>query len=356
MAIEPEPAILDAVPSIARGSARGSVNVESPSMNAAVFVDFENLYLSLKSRNDGTGLRTRELSLSVLQGMKTRLRDKGHNMVVGRSYAAFDAYPGVEVAHDLALMGLDPQYVLISHTGKNSADVQLAVDVARVVFKRPEIDMIVIVSGDRDFIPLARQVLEEGRELRVVAIPDTTSGDLRERVGEERFVNALEMLDNPELLKRAERALRPPADAAPAAPAPQAAAVPTDAAPAKPGNGGPVIVGRVPVTWKPSRYTEPQNHEERLEHCLDLLIKAQYRHNSPDIWLSPFLKGPMSQYFSGLVHPERRALINDLRNRQVIRVEERENAYADHPYSVIVIEEDHPMVRAARARVLRERA
>jgi hypothetical protein len=64
----------------------------------------------------------------------------------------------------------------------------------------------------------------------------------------------------------------------------------------------------------------------------------------------------MSQYFSGLVHPERRGLINDLRNRQVIRVEERENAYADHPYSVIVIEEDHPMVRAARSRVLRERA
>ena len=342
-------------------------------MNSAVFVDFENLYLSLKSRNDGTGLRTRELSLSVLQGMKTRLRNKGHTMVVGRSYAAFDTYPGVEVAHDLALMGLDPQYVLISHSGKNSADVQLALDVARIVFKRPDIEMIVIVSGDRDFIPLARQVLEEGRELRVVAIPDTTSGDLRERVGEGRFVDALELLDNPELLKRAEprgepsaqrstqpctqdgaeSAVAPDPSAAVGAPAADATA---DAPPADAhgkttnGTNGPVIVGHVPVTWKPSRYTEPRNHEERLEHCLDLLIKAQHRHNSPDIWLSPFLKGPMSQYFSSLVHPERRALINDLRNRSVIRVEERENAYADHPYSVIVIEENHPMVAAARNR------
>ena len=45
-------------------------------MNAAVFVDFENLYLSPKSRNDGTGVRTRELSLQILEGMLARLRKK----------------------------------------------------------------------------------------------------------------------------------------------------------------------------------------------------------------------------------------------------------------------------------------
>jgi hypothetical protein len=63
----------------------------------------------------------------------------------------------------------------------------------------------------------------------------------------------------------------------------------------------------------------------------------------------------MSQHFSNLVHPERRALINELRNRGVIHVEERENAYADHPYSVIVIQDDHPMAQAARERAMRAR-
>src|SRR5690606_3855821 len=163
-------------------------------MNAAVFVDFENLFLSLKNRTDGPGVRTRESSLQILEGLLARLREEGNPMVLGRSYAAFDTYPGVEVAHDLALMGLDPQYVPISHSGKNSADIQLALDTARVVFRRSDIPLIVIVSGDRDFIPLARQVLEEGRELVVVAIPDTTSGDLRERVGLERFWNALDLI------------------------------------------------------------------------------------------------------------------------------------------------------------------
>lgn len=316
-------------------------------MNAAVFVDFENLYLSLKSRCGSTGLRTRELSLQVLHAMLDRLRDGGNPMTIGRSYAAFDTYPGIEVAHDLALMGLDPQYVLISSTGKNSADVQIAVDVARVVFRRPDIQLLVIVSGDRDFIPLARQVLEEGRELRVVAIPDATSGDLRERVGAERFWNAMDWIEGNAEPTLAEAPAVAPASSElagtdPAEPSPVAAAA---AAPS------PVVVGRVPVTWPLHKSVSPEQHEEQLQQCLELLIRAQIRHNSPEVWLSPFLKGAMTQYFGNLVHPERRALINELRSRGAIRVEERENAYADHPYSVIVVEENHPMAIAARARI-----
>jgi hypothetical protein len=87
--------------------------------------------------------------------------------------------------------------------------------------------------------------------------------------------------------------------------------------------------------------------------CLELVVKAQLRHGSREIWLSPFLKGPMSQHFSHLVHTERRALINELRGHGAIRVEERENQFADHPYSVIVLQEDHEWVRAAMARCRR---
>lgn len=365
-------------------------------MNAAVFVDFENLFLSLKNRTDGPGVRTRDSSLQILEGLLARLREEGNPMVLGRSYAAFDTYPGVEVAHDLALMGLDPQYVLISHSGKNSADIQLALDTARVVFRRSDIPLIVIVSGDRDFIPLARQVLEEGRELVVVAIPDTTSGDLRERVGVQRFWNALDLVkwrpqtskDQPAPAPVPERAV--PVEgghdgqgepqqangnnhgnnhgsmaplASPKASYPTGALASLVAAqfsttapaamPSRVSDDAPNVVGHIPVTWRTQRSVPPEEHEERLRQCLELMLRAQIRHESPEIWLSPFLKGPMSQHFSHLVHPERRALINDLRSRGVIRVEERDNMYADHPYSVIVIEESHPMAQSARNRVVR---
>jgi hypothetical protein len=346
-------------------------------MHAAVFVDFENLFLSLKNREELSGQRIRDLCLGILEHLKARLQADKAPMVLGRSYAAFDTYPGMEVAHDLALMGFDPQYVLTGHAGKNSADVQLACDVCRVLYRRPDIDAIVIVSGDRDFIPIARQVLEENRELRVVAIPDSTSGDLRMRVGGERFWNALELIG-----VDARVPTKPvPAAESPAAAAAAAAAAPVaDGAVLAPGDGHGIgnghgngshahvangdelrldraarakasIVGHIPVTWRTADEL-PHDAEinERLQQCIDLILRAQVRHGSPEVWLSPFLKGPMSQHFSGLVHPERRALVNELRHRGVIRIEERENQYADHPYSVIVLDAAHAMVVAAQER------
>jgi hypothetical protein len=380
-------------------------------MHAAVFVDFENLFLSLKNREELTGQRIRDLCLGILEHLKARLRADAAPMVLGRSYAAFDTYPGMEVAHDLALMGFDPQYVLTGHGGKNSADVQLACDVCRVLYRRPDIDAVVIVSGDRDFIPIARQVLEENRELRVVAIPDSTSGDLRMRVGAERFWNALDLIGGESRALAKPIAPRPGAAAADAseaedgvaATAPNGAVTPTVAGGAAAPNGsgtngsatngngadghaGPgtaaghgagdghashpaiavsddlarlertargraAIVGHIPVTWRTGEDL-PHDAElaERLQQCIDLILRAQVRHGSPEVWLSPFLKGPMSQHFSGLVHPERRALVNELRHRGVIRIEERANQYADHPYSVIVLDGAHPLVLAALER------
>ncbi len=345
-------------------------------MHAAVFVDFENLFLSLKNREELTGQRIRDLCLSILEHLKARLHADKVPMVLGRSYAAFDTYPGMEVAHDLALMGFDPQYVLTGHAGKNSADVQLACDVCRVLYRRPDIDAVVIVSGDRDFIPIARQVLEENRELRVVAIPDSTSGDLRMRVGGERFWNALELIGAD--LRNAHKPAPPVVES----PGPGVALVAAttehpSATATHPAVGGSVggsvgsnghaahadevveraarskaaIVGHIPVTW---RTIDEMPHDaeigERLQQCIDLILRAQIRHGSAEVWLSPFLKGPMSQHFSGLVHPERRALVNELRHRGVIRIAERENQYADHPYSVIVLDEAHAMVVAAHDR------
>lgn len=320
-------------------------------MHAAVFVDFENLFLSLKGREELSGLRIRELSLGILEQLKARLHKEKTPMVLGRSYAAFDTYPGMEVAHDLALMGFDPQYVLVGHAGKNSADVQLACDVCRVLYRRPDIDEIVIVSGDRDFIPIARQVLEENRELRVVSIPDSTSGDLRMRVGADRFWNALDLID----VDKSEPKL-------PAAPAPDkvaAASNGVEAASASPPAADTAedpdehkaaIVGHIPVTWRTDELPADSHVTERLDQCVELILRAQVRHGSTEVWLSPFLKGPMSHHFSGLVHPERRALINELRHRGVIQIEERENQYADHPYSVIVVDSTHPMVTSATER------
>jgi len=334
-------------------------------MHAAVFVDFENLIASLQNRAELTGHRMRDLAPAILDSLKKRLQKENCQMVLGRSYAVFDTYPGMEFAHDLALMGFEPQYVLVGPTGKNSADVQLAVDVCRVLFRRPDIEAIVIVSGDRDFIPIARQVLEENRELRLVAIPDATSGDLRMRVGADRFWNALDLLPGSVVGSDAvvpETGLpitlddtdgHDVDDGETMRPVPASDRMPVASNDVGDGHDKPpraAIVGHIPVTWRTGDGPKTDEVDAQLATCIDLIVKAQIRHGSREIWLSPFLKGPMSQHFSHLVHPERRALINELRSRGVIRIEERENQFADHPYSVIVLDEEHPLATAAVTR------
>ena len=336
-------------------------------MNAAVFVDFENLYRTLGSRAGARDPGVRDTALAVLQGVVARLRDSGHPMLIGRSYAAFDTYPGSEVAHDLALLGLDPQYVVVGHSGRDSADVQLTFDFARVLFRRSDIGLIVVVSGDRDFLPLAREVLEEGRDLRLVSISDATSGDLRARVGQDRFWDAIALAGelpapvvavSPELIATVEAAVAAAGDVAPIE-APQDGADPASAHSARVPRrsarppvrerASAVVVGRIPVTW--ANESTPAEHDDQLRQCVELMIRSRLRHGSKDVWLSPFLKGAMSQHFAHIVHPERRAMINELRDRGVLRIEERENLYAEHPYSVIVLDDDHPLVKAAWSRV-----
>ena len=314
-------------------------------MNAAVFVEIDDLHRALRERCEVEASDARDAALQILQRLLARLRDEGDVMVLGRSYAAFDAWPGNEIAHDLALLGLDPQYVLVSHNGQNSADVQLTFDVARVLFRRDDIGLIVVVSGNRDFLPLARQVLEEGRDLRIVSFSDTTSGDLRERVGAARFWDAQTFVvgdalpdDGEPVVTDGRRAIRPIGS--------------RDAARSGPLRGAAesaVVVGRIPVTW--SGPTSDDEQEERVRLCLELMMRSRMRHGSREIWLSPFLKGPMSQHFAHVVHPDRRALINLLRDRGVIRIEERENQFAEHPYSVIVIDDEHPLAREVDARI-----
>lgn len=339
-------------------------------MNTALFVDFEDLHQvlarealsrdvqarDLRGGSDRTGSsrQARDQALEIIGQVLKRLRRDGDSLVLGRSYAAFDAQPGSEVAHDLALLGLEPQYVLFGSEGRGSTDVQLTLDVARVLFRRTDIERIVVVSGAQEFLPLAREVLEEGRELMVVSVGHATSGDLRERIGTKRFVDAMEFLSD----EGASGSVSDSFGQAPLGSSGGESANGTDdevrdRAAATNGQeddpGRAVVLGRIPVTWGGSQ--TPEDRRSLLVTCVELMLRARLRHGSDEIWLSPFLKGPMSQTFAHIVHPERRALINDLRSEGAIRVEERENLYAQHPYSVIVLIEEHPIVQDATSRL-----
>lgn len=55
------------------------------------------------------------------------------------------------------------------HYGKNSADTWLCTEIARTIFEKPEVEVIVLVSSDRDFLPAIKLATEQNRKVIVVS-------------------------------------------------------------------------------------------------------------------------------------------------------------------------------------------
>ncbi|MEZ5988490.1 MAG: NYN domain-containing protein [Planctomycetota bacterium] len=304
---------------------------------AAVFVDFDNLYFGVRNNRFGKGRSedALERTFELLDALRAQLREEGCTMLVGRAYSAFDDYPGSEAAHDLALRGFDPQYVL-QNRGKNSADLQLSIDLLEVLLGRDDIRRFVVVGGDRDFIPISVKVLERGAELLIVALPESTSGDLLQRVGQECYVDAATLCELPPILPEDQRG----AGTVPRRIEPLRPAADQEAGEDAPAQGGARVLGHV----DPSRlWTSLPDVEAlspaRLERCMELLedlwVHYREKHGRSEVWLSPFLKREMADQFPELTHPQRRNLINRLKEQGRIRVEERESETGPHPYSVV---------------------
>ena len=79
----------------------------------------------------------------------------------------------------LAEKGVELCELPFRRKGRNSADLQLTVDALEVAFHSPEIDTIAIISGDRDFVPLARTLRKWGRQVWGYGCPGSTSQLLR---------------------------------------------------------------------------------------------------------------------------------------------------------------------------------
>jgi uncharacterized LabA/DUF88 family protein len=341
-------------------------NGSEGNLGAAVFVDFDNLYYGLLSELfQRDHKKTLEASENLLNILREELKGRRLSIVLGRSYSAFDEFPGSEVAHSLALMGFDPQYI-VHHKGKNSADLQLSLDLMEVLLTRRDIDVFVIVGGDRDFIPVSRKVLEARRELLIAALPENTSGDLLDRVGSERFLDISALLEVPEEGTKScseveggldeEEGSNKRENLDSFAQEEQGGACQADL-----GSRRDRVVStsstkskrtsfhsKTQLKWEPLSDEEAFSRERKdkvLRFLFELAKRYEEKHGKAEVWLSPFLKNEMPEYFPDLTHPQRRRLINILKEEGKIEIEERENENGPFPYSVVLLNPEHPVVK-----------
>lgn len=116
----------------------------------AIFLDIENLSTWLKA--DGG------------QKLLERASELGR-VVVRRAYGNF-SIPGVSIHQaQLNLLGFDFVHTYHPVKGKNSADIQIIVDVMEYLARIPDLEWFVLATGDSDFSPLFRRLRELGKSV-----------------------------------------------------------------------------------------------------------------------------------------------------------------------------------------------
>src|SRR5690348_13208410 len=152
-------------------------------LNIAVFVDYDNIEIGLKS----TLRREFDVSLAL-----DALKERG-DIVAKFAYANWGRQEGA--TRQMAENAVQMVQRLPSPRGdKNGADINLALDALEMAFTHSHVNAFAIVSGDSDFIPLVNKLKEYGKTVFVVGGKAFTSTILQQNCHE--FVSYESLLDS----------------------------------------------------------------------------------------------------------------------------------------------------------------
>ncbi|HYF66273.1 MAG TPA: NYN domain-containing protein, partial [Herpetosiphonaceae bacterium] len=181
--------------------------MNTPKQDVAVFIDFENIYVSVREKFDAT---------PNFEALMERCEDYGR-IVVARAYADWYRYPRITSA--LFANNIEPMYVPTYYydkdegrTGrpiKNSVDMHMCIDAMRTLYTRTNISTYVFITGDRDFIALVNCVRQEGKNVVIIGIGGAASSHLAQSADEflfyEQIVDIRPMGHNSRQMQRVER-------------------------------------------------------------------------------------------------------------------------------------------------------
>ena len=273
-----------------------------------MFVDYENLYSVLTSQSS-TDSKTGEYASEILEEVRRYLEEGDDTPTIfGRAYGPFDVLLDTEdsgVPSTLHRLGVEPVYVPAAMQG-NTSELQLAIEVTQFLAERPDVQTIVLVTGDRPFLPLARRIREQGRRALVAAVnPPRT----------DRYEESDLYLDARNLLSQDSR---------------------EDLLANAPENGTGYDRGSAPSA---GRYDALSNPAARRAIAITEEHFGQYE----EVYLTPLLRK-----LSDLMGPDQdpKALVSELEAAGAVRLEKRSGYPYD--YTVLIVHDEHPDVKSIR--------
>lgn len=204
--------------------------------NVAIYWDFENLQASLVEKKGGNGAygRTKYQAQEALIDIESVMEYAATFGVVSinRAYCNWQWYG--KYREQLLHNGLE--LIQLFHPGasaKNGGDIKLCLDCTEDLLRFPHIDVVVIVGGDSDYLPLVQKIKAQGKVLVGIGVQANTNRHWAHSCHEFKFYEALSLED--------ESTLAPPIPPAPAqivanapSPIPGTVATPTNTPPSQP--------------------------------------------------------------------------------------------------------------------------
>ena len=272
----------------------------------ALFVDYDNLYQTINRQSNGHQYPD-EYASEILQELKRYLNDQANApTAIARAYADFGTLDGDGhfVQRALQLDGVTPHFVS-SILEDNAAELQLYLEAAETLQKRPDIDIAAIVTGNRSHLPLVRHIQKQGCQALVVAVRPPSTDDIPPFAEEGVYMSALNLLSTE---AREDFDMGPPSS--------------RDSEPVLPDFHD----VDDPVARRTIRITE--------EHF------GQY----DEVYLTPLLRK-----LSDLLGPDHdpKSLISTLEEAGAVRLEKR-NGYP-YDYTVLIVHDEHPDVEEIHA-------
>ncbi|HUF51544.1 MAG TPA: NYN domain-containing protein, partial [Longimicrobiales bacterium] len=162
----------------ARGPSRRPIGPVANEPHAALLIDFDNVTMGIRS--DLTKELKNLLNSDIIKG----------KVAVQRAYADWRRYPQyiVPLAESSVDLIFAPAY---GSAKKNATDIRLAIDAIELVFTRPEIGTIILLSGDSDFSSLVLKLKEYGKYVIGVGIRESASDLLVQNCDEYYSYSAL---------------------------------------------------------------------------------------------------------------------------------------------------------------------
>lgn len=133
----------------------------------AIFIDAENLVIEA----DKAGLQV------TLHPVMDRIREEGQ-IIFARAYGDWMNIQINKHISDFRSNIVEFTQLSTDKCGKNTADISLAVDALEMALLPSSPDVIVVIAGDRDFVPLVQKIRRYGKAVIGIGIKGSSSREL----------------------------------------------------------------------------------------------------------------------------------------------------------------------------------